>query len=436
MNDKSKEIELEINKVIETVLHFDKYLSNKEEKDKKLNLSKNSKDLINEIIKSKKITNFLCYDEKIIKHRNSIGIMKAINSMLNKTKIINKNIHRTRKINPISFNQSNLLSNTFYSGTDAEFYFISNIIKSKVLDIVKSCFEYKFNQNEKEIESKKNALNNNKNKFILISNNNLKKAKLRNRYYNSLINNNLLSMKNYSIRTDISKLFDTKNINNSNITILDNSKIKNNYIHKSNSCLNMLFPSQNKNSSSTNDKYTSMSFKYSSIKNSKNKKNTFYKRNMMCLNKKNIKDDIEKSFMPLINIKDFKYKNELKLKPKNIPSFSSDMMELIHYNTKNNIKVKAEEEFLKECLKESYRSLRKINTFENSKCFVDYSKSNANHDNNNIFNIKKIEIEPKEKKLFSGFEYKNVFRYIFDGKLPKTQKRNKNYNNFRFRVIK
>ena len=428
MNDKSKEIELEINKVIEIVLHFDKYLLHKKEKDKQFNFSKNSIDLINEIIQSKKVTDFLCYDEKIIKHRNSIGIIKAINSMLNKDVLKIKNTHITRKINPISFNQSNLLLSSFYSSSEGEFYFINNIIRSKVLEIVKSCFELKFNQNQNEITNSQNANNENKKKFILISSNNLKKAKLRNRYYYSLIkNNNLLSMKNYSIRSDFPKLFDTKNLNNSNISIVDNSKIKNN--HKSNSCINMMGSTLNKNSSLTNDKYTSMNLKYSSIYNSKNNKNIFHKRNIKLLNKRKINNDEEKSFMPLINIKDFKYKNELKIKPKNIPSFSSGMMELIHYNTKNNIKVKAEEEFLKECLKESYISLRKINTFDKSKCFVDYSKSSASHDNIDIFNRKKSEIKPKEKKLFFGFEYKNIFRYRFNGKLTRKSNTNKNFDN-------
>ena len=313
MNDKSKEIENEINNVIELMLHLDKYISKMEKKEEELKLSKNSKEIIEEFLESKKLSDFLCNDEKIKKNRNSIGIIKAINSMLykDKDKSRNKTICTDKKINPTCFNQINLYSNLFYYGTEAEFYFFHNIIKSKILELIKSCFEHKFTQNKKAPKQNKNNSNENKNNFILISCKNLKKAKLRNRYYNSLINhsnNNIFSMKDYCIRTNMTKFYNNKNINNSAITIFDNS-IKKNNTFKNNSCINLMNTFINKNSSLTNDKFTNANIKYSTINNSKDvgktHNNINKKRNIILLNKKQV-NEMEKSFMPLLYLNDFK----------------------------------------------------------------------------------------------------------------------------------
>ena len=430
MYDKSKEIEKEIKNVIELMLHLDKNILNIKKKEEDLNLSKNSKDIIKEFLESIKMSDFLCNDEKIKKTRNSNGIIKAINSMLYKDKEKyknkkNKNIVIVRKINPTNFNQSNLYSNLFYYGAEAEYYFIHNIIKSKILEIVKTCFEQSFIKKEKEAEQNKSI--NNKNNFILISSNNLKKAKLRNRYYNSLINksnNNIFSMKNYCIRTNMIKFYDNKNINNSAISIFDNS-IKNINSFKNNSCINLMNTFINKNSSLTKDKCTNANLKNRTVDNSKErrKKGNNKNRNIILLNKKQV-NEMEKSFMPLLYLHDFKYKKDIRFKPKKIPTFSSGMMELIHYNTKNNIKMKAEEEFLNECLRETYGSLRKINSLYNTKYFVDFSKNNSIKNNNDTYFKNNFEIEiPKGKKHSYGFDYKNIYKYSFNGKLSKDKKK-------------
>ena len=184
MNNKSKEIQQEISNVIELFLDLDKNINKIKEEENQLKLSDNSKDIIQELLQSEKITKFFLHDEKIKKHRDSITIVDSVlnnNTNINDNKSRHKNIHILKKINPISFNQSCLLSNLFYYGTEAELYYIKRYIKSKILEIVKSCFEFKFNENKKEIFDKKNKTNlspiDNKQKFILISSYNLKKMK-------------------------------------------------------------------------------------------------------------------------------------------------------------------------------------------------------------------------------------------------------------------
>ena len=92
---------------------------------------------------------------------------------------------------------------------------------------------------------------------------------------------------------------------------------------------------------------------------------------------------------------------------------------VINYNTKDNIKIKNEQNFFDECLKESYRSLRNIKDLSKSKCFVDYSKSSIMSDKLGM--RKKDETLTKEKLIFPGFEYKSIYRYTFNGKLPRSK---------------
>ena len=172
----SKNIEQEIKNVIEFILHFQKYLSNKDIIEKKIKLSNSSKDVLNEISESSKLRKYLCHDEKIKKRRYSISLLNEIDSMLNKVKSERKINKPIRKVNYYNFNQNTILPNPLFYGNNAEFYFLKEIIVNKILDIVKSCFEYKFNN---KYAQKKTKNTREKNKFILISNNSLKKAQFK-----------------------------------------------------------------------------------------------------------------------------------------------------------------------------------------------------------------------------------------------------------------
>ena len=401
MKNNSKDIEEEINNFRYLVLYLDKYLINIKEKESQLKLSENSKEVIKEIIQSPKITNFFCQDENIKNNRNSIGLIKAINEMLFKKKFNNKKRQIIRKVDPYSFNQSTLLSNNFYYSSDIELYLIKNIIKNKIYKIIKSCFDYKFNENKEEILNK-NYENNNH--FILISNN-LKMSKIRNEYSNSLINknSNILTMKDYFSKPGFSKSIFFINKNN-----YENKLISNN------SCKNFESLSINKDSSLINEKTgTINNHNYDRIKRNKsiyNKKSTLYESK---LNNK------ENSFLPELNNYKFKKKNHINFIPKKIPSFGSDIMELIYFNTKNNVKMKKNENFLNDCIRETYINLRKINQLDNSKCFVDYSKNSIIKDSHDMTIKRSNESIPKEKKKLYGFEYKHILLYSFNGKLPR-----------------
>lgn len=398
MKNNSEELEKEINDFKYLILHIGKYLININEQVDKLNLSNNSKEVIQEILQSQKITDYFCHNEKVKENRSSLGIIKALNEMMFKVKAKPKNKKKYNKINPCSFNQSNFDTNSFFNSTDTEFYLIKNIIKNNILEIVKSCFENKFNENNEEILNKKFNLNDKKNKFILINNHNIKMAKIRNRYNYSLKN-----------KKDDFMMANSKNINNENSTILNNSKNKK-YLNKNNSCNNLEDYIPNKNSTSTLFK-----------ERNKSSNNIFLNNTKNLYDKKVLNQD--NSFLP--ELKRFNSKKEIKFLPRKVPSLSSNLMELIHFNTKNNVKKIKDKQFLNDCLIDTFINLRKINYMDISKCYVDYSKNSIIKDNFDVINLNNNNNESSsyldKKKYLYGFEYKNIYRYSFNGKLPFTK---------------
>ena len=399
MKNNSEELEKEINNFKYLILHIGKYLININEQVERLKLSNNSKEIIKEILHSPKITDYFCNNEKVKENRSSIGIIKALNEMMLKVKTKPKNKKKLNKINPCSFNQSTFLTISFFNGTDTELYLTKNIIKNKILEIVKSCFEKKFNENNEDILNKKFNLNDKKNKFILINNHNVKMAKIRKRYNYSLNNK-----KDDFIMTNSKFVFSN---NNHNKTILNNSNKKRIYLNKSNSCNNLQDYIPNKNSSLT-------------LLKERNKSSN----NIFINNKKNLYDNKiinqEKSLLPELN--HFNRKKCIKFMPRKVPSLRSNLIELIQYNTKDNVKKIKNKQFLNDCLIDTFINLRKVNYMDINKCYVDYSKNSILKDNFDVINLNnnnnKSSSYLDKKKYLYGFEYKNIYRYSFNGKLP------------------
>ena len=432
-----KIIENEINSLIDIVLHLDSFLLkgklglvNLFNKINKLKLSQNSIDLINQIISSEKCSYYFCNDNNIKEIRNKQGIMEAINEVFKQDSDKGEGKQIIRKINAYAFNQFSISNQQSFYSSEAEFYFLKNFIHSKILNIIKSSFEYEFNKKyDQNKMNNKNYYNYLKNKtnFILISHSCLQNARLMKEY---IANNRKLSLTNYYIKLTNSKVLNpmnfkyfSNNLSKSEINIFDNSKGVKIYKNpKNNSYINSSNFNLNKNSTSSCNKSSNKIMDYNMMNSSKNNKNEnkiFTRKNINLVSKKKIDSQVKDNFFPLLGIKDNRFKDMPHFKGKKIPSFYSDKMELISYNTKNNIKVKNEQIFLNECIKESYRSLRNIKDLNRSKCFVDYSKSSIMGDK---LTMKKNEDPPtKEKIIFPGFEYKSIYRYNFNGRLGKNK---------------
>ena len=431
-----KDIENEINSFIDLVLHLDSYLfkdktglENLKNKISKINLGPNSQKLIYEIIESEKVSHYICNNEKIKEIRNNRGIMKAINEIFKKEKGNKETKHNIRNINSYSFNQFGLSTCQAFYNSEAEFYFLKNFIHTKILNLIKSCFELQFDKNKDKVIKIKNNNNNsskNKTKFILISHSCLRNAKLINEYLNK---NKNLSLNNHYLKLSGLKLLNPTNIRylkncltRSQVNIYENSRVFNLYKNPRNtSDINSSDFNLNKNSSSSCDKSSNKIYDFNSMNISNDKKNFFKKKNLNLIYKNKNENKEKDYFLPILNIKQNNYyTRKLDFRRKRIPSFNSGQMELIAYNTKNNIKIKNEKTFLDECIKESYRSLIDLNDNSQSKCFVDYSKSSITSEK---IPGKKEEASKKEKLIFPGFEYRNIFKYTFNGKLPRHNKK-------------
>ena len=432
-----KIIENEINSLIDIVLHLDSFLLkgklglvNLFNKINKLKLSQNSIDLINQIISSEKCSYYFCNDNNIKEIRNKQGIMEAINEVFKQDSDKGEGKQIIRQINAYAFNQFSISNQQSFYSSEAEFYFLKNFIHSKISNIIKSSFEYEFNKKyDQNKMNNKNYYNYLKNKtnFILISHSCLQNARLMKEY---IANNRKLSLTNYYIKLTNSKVLNpmnfkyfSNNLSKSEINIFDNSKGVKIYRNpKNNSYINSSNFNLNKNSTSSCNKSSNKIMDYNMMNSSKNNKNEnkiFTRKNINLVNKKKIDSQVKDNFFPLLGLKDNRFKDMPHFKGKKIPSFYSDKMELISYNTKNNIKIKNEQIFLNECIKESYRSLRNIKDLNRSKCFVDYSKSSIMGDK---LAMKKNEDPPtKEKIIFPGFEYKSIYRYNFNGRLGKNK---------------
>lgn len=431
-----KKMENEINSLLDLVLHLDSYLIKGKEglgglKQKiiKLNLSRNSRDIIYQIISSKKLSYYFSFDDNIKELRNSNGIMKAINDVFKQNDDNEEKAQVIRNINAYNFNQIGLLTTQSFFSSEAEFYFLKNFIHSKLLKIIKSCFDDIFEKKQEKISNvnKKNNYPNYTTNFILISHSCLRNAKFINEILskngNLSLSNKCIKLSNFKpVNPKALKTF-KKSFSSNELNIQDNSKIYSLYKSQKNSSKanSSDFNINNKNSSSCGESSNKIyDFNNMNISNGTYKKiNFFTKKNINLIRRVQNNDNEKTFFLPTLKLKELKYERKPKFKWRKIPSFNSDPKDLINYNTKNNIRIKNEQTFLDECNKESIRNLFEINDTHKTKCFVDYYKSSISNDN--IFKKTSEEKKVKEKIIFPGFEYKNIIKYHFNRKLNRAK---------------
>ena len=428
-----KMLENKINEFKDLVLHLDSYLmkgkvglKSLQQKIIKLELSKNFQEQINQIISSPKLFHYFCYDEAIKEIRNRDGIMKAIKDVFKTHDDNAEKKVEIRQLNPYMFNQSGLLITQSFFGSEGEFFYLKKIIYNKLLKIIKSCFDDVFTKKQQKNSNmnKKNNYSNYTKNFILISHSTMRNAK----FINEILNKNgNLSLSNKYIRLNnfrpvkpkTSGTF-KKSLSSNELNIKEKSKIFNLYKSRKNtSNANSSDLNLNKNSSSCGDSSNKI-FDFNSMNISKvnsKKINFFTKKNISLVKRVNDMEHEKSYFLPILHMKETNYERKPKIKWRKIPSVNLENMELIKYNTKNNIKVKKEQNFLNDCIMESIRNLFEINDNYKPKCFVDYYKSSFSSDK--MIAKKDDEKLTKEKIFFPGFEYKSIIKYNFKGRLNK-----------------
>ena len=129
MSTENKEIEEKIQMFTNLIFHIDDYIRNKKERKGQLNVSKNTRQVLREVISS--IVNLKFFINNVI--IGSDELEKKSNEEINNQKIYIKTI------NPLSFNQKNLNNINLFYNTNNEVFIINYLIVDKIFSILRYC---------------------------------------------------------------------------------------------------------------------------------------------------------------------------------------------------------------------------------------------------------------------------------------------------------
>lgn len=185
----NKVIAEKINIFLNLLFHLEDYISNQKIREEQLHISKNIKDMLAEISDSHILKDYFFHGADMNNNEDNdiVPEFKPMRLTENKIKYI-------KKVNPQSFNQKNLDLLNFFYNSSGETDMINDLIKNKVLSIIKYCLTQvmlkKYKEKEKKIQSKIN--------FVLISKDNNKLLRKLNHNKSNLFDNynNKLSLNN------------------------------------------------------------------------------------------------------------------------------------------------------------------------------------------------------------------------------------------------
>ena len=179
----NKIIAEKINVFLNLLFHLEDYITNQKVREEQLHISDNVKQVLSEVSNSPTVKKYFFKGTDVNLEYEDNDVEPEFRIM----RLTEDKIKYIKMVNPQSFNQKNLeLLNFFYNST-GEADMINDLIKFKVLTIIKFCLTQimlkKYKEKEKEIYSKIN--------FVLISHNNNKLLKqLKNSKSNLLEGNN------------------------------------------------------------------------------------------------------------------------------------------------------------------------------------------------------------------------------------------------------
>ena len=130
MSTENKIIAEKIQMFLNLLFHIDDYIKNKKERKEQLNVSKNIRLVLREIITSKVNLNLLIANEDL----------KPDNIKKKSKEEIQQEKAYIKTINPLSFNQKNLNNINLFYDTNNEIFIINYLILDKVLSVLRFCF--------------------------------------------------------------------------------------------------------------------------------------------------------------------------------------------------------------------------------------------------------------------------------------------------------
>ena len=196
----SKEIAEKIHMFYNLLYHLDDYIKNKKERKGQLHLSKSLRLVLREVISSKNNLKYFLNKEEIDSH-----LSKYISNL--KIKKEDEKFKTMKSITPLSFNQKNLNTISYFYNTKNEVYVINYLVIEKIFSIIRFCFIETMKKRKKEFI--KEIENKNKTNFSLY--------KIDEINSNNLIKNKILKKNNTFLKNSIdSKIEEDQDTSSSN----------------------------------------------------------------------------------------------------------------------------------------------------------------------------------------------------------------------------
>ena len=196
----SKEIAEKIHMFYNLLYHLDDYIKNKKERKGQLHLSKSLRLVLREVISSKNNLKYFLNKEEIDSH-----LSKYISNL--KIKKEDEKFKTMKSITPLSFNQKNLKTISYFYNTKNEVYVINYLVIEKIFSIIRFCFIETMKKRKKEFI--KEIENKNKTNFSLY--------KIDEINSNDLIKNKILKKNNTFLKNSIdSKIEEDQDTSSSN----------------------------------------------------------------------------------------------------------------------------------------------------------------------------------------------------------------------------
>jgi hypothetical protein len=196
----SKEIAEKIHMFYNLLYHLDDYIKNKKERKGQLHLSKSLRLVLREVISSKNNLKYFLNKEEIDLH-----LSKYMSNL--KIKKEDEKFKTMKSITPLSFNQKNLNTISYFYNTKNEVYVINYLVIEKIFSIIRFCFIETMKKRKKEFI--KEIENKNKTNFSLY--------KIDEINSNDLIKNKILKKNNTFLKNSIdSKIEEDQDTSSSN----------------------------------------------------------------------------------------------------------------------------------------------------------------------------------------------------------------------------
>lgn len=338
----NKVIAEKINVFLNLLFHLEDYINNQKIREEQLHISDNVKNILSEVAYSEKVKDYFFHGADANHDHDESEVDPIFKSMT----LTEDKINYIKKANPQGFNQKNLeLLNFFYNST-GEIDMINDLIKSKILSIIKygltQVMLKKLKEKEKKIYSKIN--------FVLVNKNN---NRLLNNFNNKFLQNQSIKFsifKNKRSLSDLKEQFRLKP--NFIVPPINNGKTNKNY-----------------NKIKRNNMFTNNELLKKGENNNITKVENYYKTNLhknYILIQDNLKNKDKNNDQIFPDVIKKNYKTKYLNKNPISPSIQLDLIHLLHKRKKKKLQENKLSQTSQQLMNEN-NNINIVNEYENDK---------------------------------------------------------------------